>query len=202
MSQKEEQCEKYQRLLQDARSQLHSMAESHKNEVASLVKKLHAQSDSAVLKLKEVSMDAVAMPVVTRATEEQLARLHELEDLIGQQRVSYEAQLEQVRQDSTLAKQEYETSFARMEKDMEELKRNNRIEKQSGFILRDLSYMYHTPCYIPVAPSELQSELSHHSTRVMDLEQELEVCRQRELLGETERGCTCRREGERHVVVL
>ena len=87
-------------------------------------------------------MDAVAMPVVTGATEEQLARLHELEDLIGQQRVSYEAQLEEIRQDSTLAKQEYETSLARMTKDTEELKRNNRIEKQSEFILRNFCYMY------------------------------------------------------------
>ena len=137
VSQKEAQSEKYQRLLQDARSQLHSMAESHKNEVALLVKKLHAQSDSAVLKLKEVSMDAVAMPVVTGAMEEQLARLHELEDLIGQQRVSYETQLEEVKQESTLAKQEYEASLTRMERDIEELKRNNRIEKQSEFILQN-----------------------------------------------------------------
>ena len=110
------------------------MTESHKFEVASLVKKLHAQSDSAVLKLKEVSMDAVAMPVVTGATEKQLARLHELEDLIGQQRVSYEAQLEEVRQESKLAKQEYEVSFTRMTKDMEELKRNSLMEKQSKFV--------------------------------------------------------------------
>lgn len=107
------------------------MTELHKSEVASLVKKLHAQSDSAVLKLKAVSMEAIAMPVVTGATEEQLARLHVLEDLIGQQRVSYEAQLEEVRQASVQAKQVYETSLVRLRQEMGEMKRNRLMEKES-----------------------------------------------------------------------
>ena len=110
------------------------MTETHKSEVAALMKKLHAQSDFAVLKLKEVSMNAVAMPVVTGATEEQLARLHELEDLIGQQRVSYEAQLEEVKRENKQAKQEYETSLAHVTKEVDHLKRNSFMEKQSEFI--------------------------------------------------------------------
>ena len=138
--QKETQCEKYQRLLQEAQSQLQSMAESHKNEVASLVKKLHAQSDSAVLKLKEVSMEAVAMPVVTGATEEQLARLHELEDLIGQQRLSYEAQLKNLQRNSELAKQAYETSLVKARQEIGDMKRRHFLEQESECTNHLLAY--------------------------------------------------------------
>ena len=134
VSQKETQCEKYRHLLQEARSELHALTESHQSEVAALVKKLHAQSDSAVLKLKEVSMEAIAMPVVTGATEQQLARLHELEDLIGQQRVSYEARLADVRRESEQAKQDYETSLVRVRQEMGELKTSHFMAIESKLI--------------------------------------------------------------------
>ena len=141
ITQKEAQSEKYQRLLQEARSQLQSITEAHKSEVASLVKKLHAQCDSAVLKLKEATMEAVAMPTVVGATEEQLARLHELEDLIGQQRVSYEARLEGVKREYAQAKQVYETSLIRVRQEMGEMKQNHFIqtESESRYIIR---YIY------------------------------------------------------------
>ena len=76
-------------------------------------------------------MEAVAMPVVTGATEEQLARLHELEDLIGQQRVSYEAQLKGIRHNSELAKQAYETSLVQARQEMGDMKKRHFLEQES-----------------------------------------------------------------------
>ena len=76
-------------------------------------------------------MEAVAVPTVAGATEEQLARLHELEDLIGQQRVSYEARLEGVKREYAQAKQVYETSLIRVRQEMGEMKQNHFIQTES-----------------------------------------------------------------------
>ena len=131
VTQKDRQSERYRQLLQEARSELRSMTEARNSEVTSLVKKLHKQSDSTFEKLKRESLEAVAMPVVTGATEYQLARLHELEDLIGQQRVSYEAKLLDMRRENELAKHDYETSLVRVRQEMGELKTSHFIEKES-----------------------------------------------------------------------
>ena len=58
-------------------------------------------------------------------------------------------------------------------------------------------YMY-MHVHVCVVLPELQNELSHQSTRVMDLEQELEVCRQWGGQREREGEGWCEREGGRH----
>lgn len=107
------------------------MADAHKSEVAILMNRLHKQSDSALLKLREVSMEAVSMPVVAGATERELARLHELEDLIGQQRKSYEARLANIRREKEQVRQEYENSLAQVRQEMGEMKAQHVMDKDS-----------------------------------------------------------------------
>ena len=76
-------------------------------------------------------MEAVSMPVVAGATEKELARLHELEDLIGQQRVSYEARLAGVCREKERVRQDCETSLAHVRQEMGELKTRHLMEKES-----------------------------------------------------------------------
>ena len=107
------------------------MADAHKDEVASLMQKLHTQSDTAFMKLKEVVMEAVDVPPVAMVTEEQLVRLHQLEDLVGQQKTSYEAKLEHVRREAEQAKQVHETSLTHCQGEMEEMRKNHQAETES-----------------------------------------------------------------------
>ena len=131
VSQKEKQSERYCHLLQEARSELRTMTKNHEKETASLVKKMQEQSDSAVRRLREVSMETVAMPKVAMATEKELGRLRELEDLIGQQRATHEAQLAEVRRERERERREYETSLVRVRQEMGELKSSHFIENES-----------------------------------------------------------------------
>ena len=131
MAQKERQSERYCQLLQQARSDLRSMNKNHETEMASLVRKMQEQSDSAVKRLGEVSAETVAMLTVAGATEKELARLREMEDLIGQQRVTYEARLAEVARERERDRQEYETSLVRVRQEMGELKSAHFIENES-----------------------------------------------------------------------
>ena len=107
------------------------MNKNHETEMASLVRKMQEQSDSAVKRLGEVSAETVAMPTVAGATEKELARLREVEDLIGQQRVTYEARLAEVAREREQDRQEYETSLVRVRQEMGELKSAHFIENES-----------------------------------------------------------------------
>ena len=131
MSQKEKQSERYCHLLQEARSELRTMTKNHEKETASLVKMMQEQSDSTVRRLREVSMETVAMPAVALATEKELGRLRELEDLIGQQRATHEAQLAEVRRERERERREYETSLVRVRQEMGELKSSHFIKNES-----------------------------------------------------------------------
>ena len=98
------------------------------------MKKLHDQSNSAFVQLRAVATETVALPpAVAVATKEKLARLHELEDLIGQQQASYEAKLEWVRREAQQDKRVCETSLARFQVENEQLKKNHSTEMKSMF---------------------------------------------------------------------
>ena len=145
VAQRERQSEKYCQLLQEARSELRSRNKNHEKEVASLVRKLQEQSDSAVRRLREVSMETVAVSTVAGVTEKELARLRELEDMIGQQRVAYEARLADAARERERDKQEYETSLVRIRQEMGELKSSHFIENESQLIfciLYNMVYLY------------------------------------------------------------
>ena len=77
-------------------------------------------------------MDTVAMPTVPMATEKELGRLRELEDLIGQQRATHEAQLSEVRRERERERREYETSLVRVRQEMGELRSGHFIETESN----------------------------------------------------------------------
>ena len=109
------------------------MTKNHESEMASLVKKMQEQSDSTVRRLREVSMETVAMPTVTGATEKELGRLRELEDLIGQQRATHEAKMADVRRERELERREYETSLVRVRQEMGELRSSHFIENESEY---------------------------------------------------------------------
>ena len=109
------------------------MTKNHESEMASLVRKMQEQSDSTVRRLREVSMETVAMPTVTGATEKELGRLRELEDLIGQQRATHEAKMADVRRERELERREYETSLVRVRQEMGELRSSHFIENESEY---------------------------------------------------------------------
>ena len=145
VAQRERQSEKYCQLLQEARSELRSRNKNHEKEVTSLVRKLQEQSDSAVRRLREVSMEAVAMSTVAGVTEKELVRLRELEDMIGQQRVAYEVRLADAARERERDKQEYETSLVRIRQEMGELKSSHFIENESQLILYIIMiYLYNS----------------------------------------------------------
>ena len=100
------------------------------------MKKLHDQSDSAFVRLRAVATETVTThPAVAMAMEEKLARLHELEDLIGQQQASYEAKLERVRREAEQDKQVCETSLARSQTENEQMKKSHSTEMRSTFYM-------------------------------------------------------------------
>ena len=109
------------------------MTKNHESEMASLVRKMQEQSDSTVRRLREVSMETVAMPTVIGATEKELGRLRELEDLIGQQRATHEAKMADVRRERELERREYETSLVRVRQEMGELRSSHFIENESEY---------------------------------------------------------------------
>ena len=78
---KEELAEKYQQMMQDARRDLQKELSAHKEEVATLGKKLDMQTNSTFSRLKEAALEAVNMPQAVVPTNQQLERLLELEDL-------------------------------------------------------------------------------------------------------------------------
>ena len=130
VTQKERQSERYCQLLQEARSELRTMTRNHDSETTALVRKMQEQSDSAVRRLREVSMETVAVTTVAGATEKELARLRQLEDLIGQQRATHDARLSEVRRERERDRREYETSLVRVRQEMGELKSKHFIENE------------------------------------------------------------------------
>ena len=109
------------------------MTKNHESEMASIVRKMQEQSDSTVRRLREVSMETVAMTTVTGATEKELGRLRELEDLIGQQRATHEAKMVDVRRERERERWEYETSLVRVRQEMGELRSSHFIEIESEY---------------------------------------------------------------------
>ena len=141
VDQKESLVDKYQRLLQAARQELQTTTESHKHEVASLMSKLRSKTDSTFSKLKEAALDAVNVPQVELPTDEQLARLQELEDLVVEQESANAAlsqEVSEVRREMLQNRQISEGQLAAVREEMEDLKRAHHVEVEGeGVCVRD-----------------------------------------------------------------
>ena len=131
VSQKEQLAEKYQRLLQEARNELHATTDAHKTEVASLTAKLHLQADSALSRLKEAALEAVNPSRPPHLTDAQLDRLRELEELTEEQEktiTQLRRQGQQVKHEMEQDKQVSKTRLTRLQQELSDTKTQHEKE--------------------------------------------------------------------------
>lgn len=131
VSQKEQLAEKYQRLLQEARNELHTTTDAHKTEVASLTAKLHSQADSALSRLKQAALEAVNPPQPPHLTDAQLDRLRELEELTEEQEkaiTQLRRQGQQVKHEMEQDKQVSKTRLTRLQQELSDTKTQHEKE--------------------------------------------------------------------------
>ena len=131
VSQKDQQAEKYQRLLQEARNELHSVTDAHKAEVASLTAKLHSQADSALSRLKEAALEAVNPPRPLHLTDSQLDRLRELEEMTEEQEKTntrLRREVQQVKHEKEQDQQVSKTRLTRLQQELNDAKSQHQKE--------------------------------------------------------------------------
>ena len=124
-------ADKYQNLLQDARSELRAATEAHKVEVASLTSKLHSQADLALSRLKEAALEAVNPPRSLHLTDPQLDRLRELEELTEEQEKMNEQlrrEIQQVRYEMEQDQQVFKTRLTRIQQELSDAKSRHQQE--------------------------------------------------------------------------
>ena len=156
MSQKEALAEKYQKLLQDAREDLKTATDAHRSEQTAFLKQLHSQNDSAFSKLKEAAMDASEMKVPELAIgQDQLIRLHELEDLVKELERTNSVliqQVEQVRQEEEQTQRISHTQLLALQKELIAVKQNWQSEVKGKFHGTQLMYIV-SHYHISTSPS-------------------------------------------------
>ena len=131
VSQKDQQAEKYQRLLQEARNELHSVTDAHKAEVASLTARLHSQADSALSRLKEAALEAVNPPRPLHLTDSQLDRLRELEEMTEEQEKTntrLRREVQQVKHEKEQDQQVSKTRLTRLQQELNDAKSQHQKE--------------------------------------------------------------------------
>ncbi|XP_071826754.1 centrosomal protein of 290 kDa-like isoform X2 [Apostichopus japonicus] len=85
IQQKEENLQKYIDLLDQSRQESADESKNYMQEIHQLQVKLHAQSDIAFNKFKKAAMDLASKPAAPVPGSKELAKLHELEDIVAQQ---------------------------------------------------------------------------------------------------------------------
>ena len=131
VSQKEQQADKYQHLLQEARDELHAATHAHKAEIASLTSKLHSQADSALSRLKEAALEAINPPRPLHLTDSQLDRLRELEELTEEQEKANERlrrEVQQVKHEMEQDQQVSKTRLTRLQQELNNIKSQHQTE--------------------------------------------------------------------------
>ena len=142
LTQKEGQVEKYQHLLQESRRETQCATEKHKQEIMLLEKKLENKSNSQWNKIY-VSHSFILILVISRLqtsiscpspsslSTDQLARLHQFEDLTKELKESNTSLYQQLETEKTERERERTHSATREEglkKEISQLKHKHRLE--------------------------------------------------------------------------
>ncbi|XP_065911878.1 centrosomal protein of 290 kDa-like isoform X3 [Dysidea avara] len=152
VEQKEKAATKYQSLLEQSRQETQLLNKAHKEEVQRLMQQIHTQSDNTFTKLKQAALDTVNMPSPQLPTEQQLARLQELEELLKEQEATIVSLNEKL---------EFTKASLQAENHALVLKKDKEIKKIQGARDRSLA--------------EKNFQLQQKDTKIVELEQELEV---------------------------
>ena len=108
VSQKELLADKYQKLLQEARKELQQVVNAHKGEVTALAEQLRKQEEAAFSQRAAAVLSAANPPMPVLLTGDQLVRLKELEELVGEQEkvnAKLSQQVQQVRREAVQSEQ-------------------------------------------------------------------------------------------------
>ncbi|KAK3749638.1 hypothetical protein QZH41_001726, partial [Actinostola sp. cb2023] len=85
LARKEQSLGKYQEMLKDARDEAKKQADQHKLEIKLLQDRLHLESDEVFKRMKLSHQESINAPGPLIPTEDQLARLGELEETVAEQ---------------------------------------------------------------------------------------------------------------------
>jgi centrosomal protein CEP290 len=150
--QKDNQIEKYQRLLQESRRDLQMTIETHKEEIILIEQKLQTKSN-ALARLQ--TNNAQCPPAVTGPLVDQTNRLKRLEEKLNdatEANKELSEQIEREKREREKERQQWDKKEDKIRKEMSQLKSKHRMDIK-----------------------ELQSAVALKSEQVTELEQELEI---------------------------